>query len=263
MGSARGVSAQLGQHIRRDDLPDFGVDTSQIYWNHARDAPHGTLPSRSRFLRRTGRPMRSLSVEFDRKLDSLFERYTHRVRRQATGRPIGRAPSLRKAKLRKAIDELVAIARRVQLRTVGVPEFDALVEAKHQWHAKRGKGRGPEAKRVSFSRWWDRRVTRRTCIYVFWQGRLCAYVGRTGRGGGRPQRHFDRHWFQSVTRIDVYEIPGKRSLAKAECLAIDRFQPRRNRMKSARQWGKSKCPVCTHESKVRADLEWLFQPVRS
>jgi hypothetical protein len=80
-------------------------------------------------------------------------------------------------------------------------------------------------------------------------------------GGKRPQAHFEKFWFGGVTRVDAYMIHGSRRLPMAECLAIDLFDPRRNKVRSARQKWRTKCPVCALEKSVSRQLRDLF-PLR-
>ena len=82
--------------------------------------------------------------------------------------------------------------------------------------------------------WFGRHFGGGTYIYVFWNQRKCVYVGKTAKSGGRISGHFEKHWFGSVTRIDVYHATGRRALPALECLAIHRFQPARNKFRAER-----------------------------
>jgi hypothetical protein len=195
---------------------------------------------------------------FENGLDSLFRQYSAQLRRDAGRRTRGKLPKLTRPKLRKRIDRLVGIAAQYELKKHGKRRFtDATIE-KRQWHVKRGKGWGLAAKKKTFAKWYDRAVHGRSCVYVFWKGRQCIYVGRTGAGGRRPQAHFEKYWFSPVSRIDLYIIRGKRQLPMAECLAIHLFNPAKNKVKSAQQKWRSNCPVCAKEVHIRKMLTTMF-----
>jgi len=137
------------------------------------------------------------------------------------------------------------------------------VRQKKQWHAKRGKGRGVEAKRDHFKAWYGKHIDYDNCVYVFWANRKCVYVGRTLKGKGRPHSHFSKFWFSSVTRLDVYATSRAREVAKLECLAIHRFKPTRNKTKAASARGAAKCPICKVQRSIKSDLRGMFSFRRS
>jgi len=195
---------------------------------------------------------------FESGLDTLFRQYSAQLRRDVGKRSKGKVPKLTRPKLRKRIDRLVRIATDFDLKKNGKQTFIDAVKEKRQWHAKRGKGWGRAAKKKTFGAWYDEAVAGRNCVYVFWSGRRCVYVGRTGAGGRRPQAHFEKYWFSSVTRIDAHIIYGKRQLPMAECLAIHLYKPTKNKVKSAQQKWRSNCPICTKEVRVRKELVGLF-----
>ena len=165
------------------------------------------------------------SKAFETGLDALFCRSTEKVRREAGKRAKGPVPKIDRRRLAKEIERLVEVARASELHSNGRDIFEGVVREKRQWHPKRGKGWGVGAKKRTFRRWYDDNIRGRTCIYAFWAKRKCLYVGRTGVGGRRPQAHFEKFWFRSVTRIDTYVVSGKRNLPMAECLAIHLFRP--------------------------------------
>lgn len=154
--------------------------------------------------------------EFETGLDTLFRQYTEGLRRDAGKRSRGRVTKFDRRKLRSRIERLVQIATEVELKGDGRKCFAGTSSEKRQWHAKRGKGWGLDAKKKTFRDWYDENVYGRNCIYIFWAKRKCVYVGRTGAGGRRPHAHFEKYWFRSVTRIDIYIINGKRQLPMAE-----------------------------------------------
>jgi len=175
------------------------------------------------------------SKEFETGLDNLFRQFTEGLRREVGKQSRGRVAKFDRHKLRRRIKRLVTIATEVELKEHGKKHFSETYSDKRQWHAKRGKGWGLEAKKKTFRNWYDENVHGRNCVYIFWSKRKCVYVGRTGAGGRRPQAHFEKYWFRSVTRIDTYIIRGKRQLPMSECLAIHIFKPKKNKVKSAQQ----------------------------
>ena len=198
------------------------------------------------------------SRQFDEGLDRLFRQFTEGLRREAGKSARGPAAKFDRHKLRRCIGRLVDIATETELTNNGKALFDGTCSDKKQWHAKRGKGWGLAARKKTFRDWYDLHVYGRNCVYVFWSKRKCIYVGRTGSGGRRPHAHFEKYWFSSVTRIDMYIIRGKRQLPKAECMAIHLFKPNKNKMKSAQQKFRSKCPICSKEVSVRQSLNRIF-----
>ena len=69
----------------------------------------------------------------------------------------------------------------------------------------------------------------------------------------------EKYWFPRVTRIDIHVVVRASEVPKIECLAIDRFEPLRNKVRSARTPYSKKCPVCTPARKIRLDLLKLFR----
>jgi hypothetical protein len=195
---------------------------------------------------------------FEKELDSLFHLYTEKLRRDAGKKSRGPEPKMDRRHLKRRIEQLVQITRDAELRARGRAAFDEAVDGKRQWHPKRGKGRGVDAKKRIFRKWYDDNIRGRNCVYIFWARRKCLYVGRTGAGGRRPQAHFEKFWFRGVTRIDCYIVNGKRKLPMTECLATDLFRPTKNKVRSAQKKWASQCPVCTKEVRIRRQLKQLF-----
>jgi hypothetical protein len=151
-------------------------------------------------------------------------------------------------------------AREIVVTERARAEFKAAVIAKRQWHVK-SKGWGVPAKRASFKRWYEKNIHGHNCVYVFWSGRKCEYVGRTMRGKGRPSSSFDKYWFGSVTRIDIYSVATQTVVPKAECLTMHVFKPRRNAISSSRPKFSKRCPICAAEKEIRRELNSIF-PLR-
>jgi len=139
-------------------------------------------------------------------------------------------------------------------------EFDLGTSEKRQWHPKRGKGHGRDVKKRAFKQWFRDKFGQGAYVYVFWRsGRRCAYVGKTLKSGGRIAGHFEKHWFDSVVRIDVYRANGKRVLPALECLAIHRFQPSENKFKAERKKWTRKCPLCRVHREIKDELGAIFR----
>lgn len=139
------------------------------------------------------------------------------------------------------------------LKKRGKKEFKTSFISKRQWQVKNSKGWGRRAKKLAFRQWYDREIQSRNCVYVFWSGKDCEYVGRTFRGKERPTSSFDKFWFNGVTRIDIYSVHSPSVVARAECLAIDVFDPRRNLNSSSRPKFSKRCPIVQRRDKSAAN----------
>lgn len=204
----------------------------------------------------------ALATQFDRDLRKLFTRRTSWLYAAIGKKRPGPAPAFAKKIVKPAIESLTTTARQILLKKRARKEFQASILAKRQWQTKKNKGHGRAAKKASFRRWYGRNIHGQNCIYVFWSGRRCEYVGRTVRGHGRPSSSFDKYWFSAVTRIDIYSVAGPSVVAKAECLAIDLFDPRRNIYSSSRPKFSKRCPICSAEKEIRRELKRVF-PLRA
>lgn len=201
----------------------------------------------------------ALSNEFERRLEKLFDRRTSWLR-QAIGknRP-GRPHIFNREKVEPKLRELGELAMEILVRRRGRKEFRRVVDGKRQWHVKRGKGFGVDAKRKSFRQWYEKHIGHKNCVYVFWSRRECVYVGRTSRGKGRPSGWFDRVWFQPVTRIDIYPVPRRSEVPKAECLAVHIFDPSENKNRPSIGSYTKKCPICADTKEIDAELKSIFR----
>jgi hypothetical protein len=157
------------------------------------------------------------------------------------------------------LKRLVNLAREILVRKRARRAFRDAVAHKAAWHVKKGKGFGVPAKKENFKRWYERHIGKRNCVYALWAHKRCMYVGRTQRGKGRPTHCFDKFWFPSVTRIDVFSIRTPRLVPMAECLAIDLFRPRRNIHRSSHSKYSVKCPVCSAVKDIRGELKTVFK----
>jgi len=202
----------------------------------------------------------ALAAQFTRELKKLFNRRTAWLHSAIGKKRPGPAPAFTRKKVKPSLDSIARIARKIVLKKRARAEFKVSIVAKRQWHVK-NKGWGVAAKRSSFKRWYAKNIHGRNCVYVFWSGRKCEYVGRTIRGKGRPSSSFDKYWFGSVTRVDIYSVASPTVVPKTECLAIDVFQPKRNAIASSRPKFCKRCPVCTAEEEIKRELSRIF-PLR-
>ena len=93
--------------------------------------------------------------------------------------------------------------------------------------------------------------TRTTYIYIFWSGKKCKYVGKSIVGGTRPQIHFEKYWFNDVTKINIYSTSQRSQIPKLECLAIHRFEPSVNCYKPSFSGNAKSCPICDTEKLIK------------
>ena len=187
----------------------------------------------------------ALATKFERELQKLFYRRTSWLR-QAIGknRP-GRPHVFNCKKVEPKLEELGELATQILVRRRTRREFHKTAEEKRQWHVKRGKAFGIDAKRRRFKRWYAKHIGNKNCVYAFWSRKGCVYVGRTSRGKGRPAGWFDRVWFQPVKRIDIYSVRRRSEVPKVECLAIHLFD--------------KKCPICEATKEIDHELKSIFR----
>lgn len=204
----------------------------------------------------------ALSKEFQRRLEKLFRRHSETIRQLAGLTKPGRAARLDRGKLRREEEKLVAIAKKLLMKKAGKKEFERAISGTRRWHPKMGKGWGRDAKKKSFKKWYKGKIVSKNCVYSFWNGKRCIYVGRTLKGKGRPAAHFEKWWFGPVTRINIHVVPRPRDVPMAECLAIDAYEPSQNRQASSKRKYTAKCPVCTGARDIRRETRRLF-PLRA
>lgn len=198
------------------------------------------------------------AAEFDRLLNKLFVKRTRWIRTAVRSSPQGRPPTLNRGVITEMIEQLQDLASESMAEKHAQLEFDRLVEERRRWHSTTKKGRGRDAKRKSFSMWFDKTIHFHNCIYIFWSNSTCLYVGRTLRGKGRPQSHFDTHWFSRTTRIDIYSTSLSSVVPKLECLAIHRFNPIRNKRRASKKMWAKACPVCDVHEMIDDELRSIF-----
>jgi hypothetical protein len=199
----------------------------------------------------------SHQAQFNRELDKLFRRRTDGLRHQIGQPKKGKIPAFNKRLRERTIKRLTEIAKEAQVHEYAERAFSQRARQKRPWWPKE-HGTGGERKKVAFRSWYKTKHLKKACIYVHWKERQCIYVGRTEIGSRRILNHFDKAWFPSITRIDIYPARGKKDLPALECLAIDKFKPRKNDMSAANKKGASKCPLCKSVRQIRSDLRAIF-----
>lgn len=200
----------------------------------------------------------ALAAQFIKGLRKLFDRRTARLRAVIGKKKSGPLPAFTKKKVNPQLEHLKDVARQILLKNRRRKEFKDSVVSRKQWRINKSKGWGRPEKKRNFRRWYEREIRSHNCVYIFWSGPKCEYVGRTVRGKGRPTSAFDKYWFNGVTRIDIYSIKSPAIVPKAECLAIDVFDPRRNINSSSRPKYSRKCPICSSERTIRRELKRIF-----
>jgi hypothetical protein len=196
---------------------------------------------------------------FDERLEKLFRDRTHWLRREVQKPRSGPPPKFNRKKVQRAITALNNLATKCLRGKYQGAEYVNLYDKKKQWQVNRNKGWGSEKKRKAFDKWFEKFVPHLNCVYVFWSGRICRYVGRTLNGKGRPQSHFQKAWFVGVTRIDILSSKNGRNIAQLECLTTHRFNPKYSKIKpSAKKWY-AKCPVCETHKRIRNEVKSIFR----
>lgn len=199
------------------------------------------------------------SVGFRRELDALFRRRTAWLHASVAGPRPGRPQALSRSHVKNTVARLQDLASEALADKLARKEFLTGVSVRKRWYSKKGNGRGVENKQRSFNAWFKRQFKRGTYIYVFWKGRRCVYIGKTTKSGRRISGHFVKHWFSSVTRVDVYKANGRRVLPALECLAIHRFQPMRNKVRAERRKWTRKCELCRVHRSIKKELGQIFR----
>ena len=196
--------------------------------------------------------------QFERVLLRLFSDRNHRLRSFVRRPGSGKAPTFDRKKKYHGVRELQRLLLRCRNRDCWKRESRKRVALKRQWHVTPSKGFGVDEKRRGFDRWFAKYIPYRNCVYVFWAGRTCKYVGRTVRGKNRPQDHFAKWWFSSVKRIDIFAASSALEVPMLECLAAHRFRPTMVKNKPAKQKWAKKCPLCAMLTIIKKEVEALF-----
>lgn len=194
-------------------------------------------------------------VEFRRTLDKLFHKRAHWLMSVPGQLKPGAPPKFSRRARERTIRKLQGIASAILATKLAKAEFRSAAAEKKKW---RVKGRGDKARKQQFSEWFEKGVPYRSFIYVFWKKGRCIYVGKTRNGAGHPTEHFEKKWFNGITRIDLYGLRGRRSLPALECLAIHRFQPVINKNKAQTAKWTTKCPLCEIHKGIESELRSIF-----
>lgn len=230
--------------------------------------PQGTGWHRPRALAQNPAVIRGNSLsyatrEFDRRLDRLFEHRTDWLRSLTRKMKPGAPPTFNKKKVERTIKKLKELTAEALISSGTLKELDSFWTVKKQWHAKKGKGWGANAKRRAFKAWYQRHITYRNCVYVFWRirrgkKRICLYVGRTLNGHGRPSSHFKKKWFRRATRLDIYGSQVKRAVPAFECRMTHQHRPRYSKIKPSVRKYYSRCEICVAQRRVRNEVKKIF-----
>jgi hypothetical protein len=196
--------------------------------------------------------------QFNAELSELFRARTHELRNNMWP-SMGSAPRLTQKRIKRSIRKLQQIAETDFLRSKETRKIINGYDYKRQWHSKKGKGFGRQAKKRSFKEWYDRKVTTKNCVYIFWNGSHSLYVGRTLNGKGRPTAHFEKHWFGQAKRVDVYGFDRKRDVPRFECMMTHKHEPSYSRMKPSSKKYYATCPICDRRDFIRDQIRWLFR----
>ncbi|MBI5712279.1 MAG: hypothetical protein HZC38_02460 [Chloroflexi bacterium] len=199
----------------------------------------------------------SKTGEFIYELDSLYHQRTHWLRSVLGVKKPGLPPKFDRKRVNRGITQLQKIASDALANKLAKKEFSQFAAEKRGWHIK---GHGRKQQRKEFIGWFDETFGRhQECIYIFWNRHKCIYIGRTGKGGGRPQSHFEKYWFGEVDRVDIYPVKQTSQLPKLECLAIHRFLPTRNESKAATKAWTKKCPLCRVHKDIEGELRKIYR----
>lgn len=196
--------------------------------------------------------------KFDEKLSSLLIARVYPLKASVWPK-IGKPPRVTKSKREKTIREIRDLVTETLLKTKSSKEIFKDHQYKRQWHPKRGKPRGIAAKKSAFKKWYEKKITVRNCVYIFWQDSKCLYVGRTINGKHRPANHFKKKWFRKATRIDIYAFDLKRDVPRYECMRTHRHHPSESKIKPSRHKYYSRCPICETNREVKSEIKYLFR----
>ena len=196
--------------------------------------------------------------QFEDELYKLFDARTHELRNYMW--PVaGSAPKLTRKRVRRSIAKLKNIAQADYLKSREAKGILRDFDHKRQWHSKKGKGFGRPAKKRSFKKWYESKITTKNCVYAFWNKARCLYIGRTLNGKGRPTSHFEKHWFGKATRVDVYGFRRRRDVPRFECMLTHKESPSYSRMKPSSKKYYAVCPVCEGRKVISDHVRWLFR----
>jgi hypothetical protein len=196
-------------------------------------------------------------LSFKKELSKAFEKRTNWLRTSIFSKKPGKPPAFTRKTVNKTISKLQDIVSNALSSKLARTEFNNCSKRKMSWHVK---GRGPENKKVRFDEWFNNKFSgNKSVVYVFWGNNRCIYVGRTGNGGERPSKHFEKHWFNQVKRIDIYSARTATYNSKLECLAQHYFQPIKNKYKASKPKYMKSCPLCIIHKNIKKELRQIFR----
>jgi hypothetical protein len=196
-------------------------------------------------------------LKFETELTKLFEARTHELTTGLWPRA-GNPPHLTPKKIMASVERLQSLAAHEYMRSKEAKEIFECYDYKKQWH-KSGKGHGLSAKKRSFKKWYDEHIETKNNVYVFWKGKRCLYVGRTLNGKNRPTSHFEKHWFGTCTRVDVYGFYGKRNVPCFECMTTHKWYPQYSKITpAAKKYGRV-CPICEGWDYIEDEVKMIFR----
>lgn len=200
----------------------------------------------------------AMERRFDRELYDLFEYRTHWLKSLIRKRRPGASPQFNREKVDKTIKELQHLGAQALQSSELLTPLDQFYDVKKQWHPKKGKGHGVRAKEKAFGQWYAQQISYKNCVYVFWKGRSCLYVGRTMNGKGRPSAHFSKHWFSKATRIDIFGSSIKRRVPAFECRMTHKYEPTYSRIRPGHRKGYTRCEICDVHKSIRNEVKFIF-----
>ena len=179
----------------------------------------------------------------------------------------GRPPLSKKSKIDGKIVRLQELASEILIHQIFKKESKSLIKQKKRWHITKNKGWGRTEKKKSFKNWFNKYIDYNNYVYIFWNGKECIYVGRSVAGKTRPQNHFEKYWFNVVTRIDIYSTSQKSQVPKLECLCIHYYKPKININTASKRSYSKHCPICDTKDNIRKEIKSagrirLFIPVK-
>lgn len=168
----------------------------------------------------------------------------------------GRPRTFSRKKLNKKIGKLQEIASQFFAKKVAKSEFDKCGPSRKKWQVK---GHGPKRKKSNFRKWLSEHYPKtKNYVYIFWNGRKCLYVGRTGKSNNRPTNHFTTYWFAHATRVEIIKAASYKDVPKLECLATHHYKPSYStNTPSTKKWT-SRCPLCLIHESIEEELKTIF-----
>lgn len=118
-----------------------------------------------------------------------------------------------------------------------------------------------EARRPKLLVHWAQDMVSGPAVYSFWKQHRCLYVGQAKDFVMRLKSYKAQRckWLVTGVNMKVYGIKSARRLAKAECLAINLFQPVENDHRAPNGKYDRKCKICAVHDKIKSELQSIFQ----